>query len=82
MHQLWSPKPTGSRHGFPPSYWLVCTLTKLPAGVNINPRLDLALQYDLIVPDRRHRILLKVVLVRRWAIWVLGIWRGVGWEEG
>jgi hypothetical protein len=27
------------------------------------------------VPDRRCRIL-KVVLVRRWATWVLGIWRG------
>jgi hypothetical protein len=27
------------------------------------------------VPDRRCRIL-KVVLVRRWVTWVLGIWRG------
>ncbi len=34
------------------------------------------------VPDRRRRILLKVVLVRRWVIWVLGLWRGVGREEG
>jgi hypothetical protein len=29
-----------------------------------------------LVPDRRRRILLKVILVRRWVIWVLGIWRG------
>jgi hypothetical protein len=27
----------------------------------------------IIVPDRRRRILLKVVLVRRWVTWVLGI---------
>ncbi len=37
---------------------------------------------NLIVPDRRRRILLKVVSVRRWENWVLGIWRGVGREEG
>jgi hypothetical protein len=30
------------------------------------------------VPDRRRRILLEVVLVRHWANWVLGIWRGEG----
>ncbi len=36
----------------------------------------------ITVPNRRRRILLKVVLVRRWVISVLGIWRGVGWEEG
>ncbi len=38
------------------------------------------------VPDRRRRILLKVVSVRRWVTWVLGIWRGEGlgkgWERG
>jgi hypothetical protein len=34
------------------------------------------------VPDRRRRILLKVVLVRRWVIWVLGIWRGEGLGKG
>jgi hypothetical protein len=40
----------------------------------------------IIVPDRRRRILLEVVLVRRWVTWVLGIWRGrvsgKGWERG
>jgi hypothetical protein len=35
-----------------------------------------------IVPDRRHRIGPEVVVVRRWAIWVLGIWRGRVWEKG
>ncbi len=34
------------------------------------------------VPDRRRRILLKVVLVRRWVTWVLGIWRGEGLGKG
>ncbi len=33
------------------------------------------------VPDRRCRIL-KVVLVRRWVTWVLGIWRGEDWGKG
>ncbi len=34
------------------------------------------------VPDRRCRILLKVVLLRRWATWVPGIWKGEGLGEG
>jgi hypothetical protein len=34
------------------------------------------------VPDRRCRILPEVVLVRRWVIWVLGIWKGEGSGEG
>jgi hypothetical protein len=40
----------------------------------------------LSVPDRRCRIYLEVALVRRWAIGVLGIWRGEGlgkgWDRG
>jgi hypothetical protein len=32
---------------------------------------------DLIVPDKRSRIL-EVVLVRRLVTWVLGIWSGGG----
>jgi hypothetical protein len=36
----------------------------------------------LSVPDRRRRIHLEVVLVRRWAIWVLGIWMGRVWGKG
>jgi hypothetical protein len=32
------------------------------------------------VPDRRSWIL-EVVIVRRLVIWVLGIWRGEGWER-
>ncbi len=36
----------------------------------------------MFVPDRRRRILLKVVLVRRWVTWVLGIWRGEGLGRG
>ncbi len=36
----------------------------------------------LTVPDRRPRIGPEVVVVRRWAIWVLGIWRGEGLGEG
>ncbi len=33
----------------------------------------------VIVPDRRRRIGPEVVVVRRWAIWLLGIWRGRVW---
>jgi hypothetical protein len=36
----------------------------------------------VLVPDRRRRILPEVVLVRRWVIGVLGIWRVEGWGEG
>ncbi len=36
----------------------------------------------VIVPDRRSRIIPEVVLVRRWAVGVLGIWRGEGLDEG
>jgi hypothetical protein len=31
------------------------------------------------VPDRRRRIVPEVVLVRRWVVGVLGIWKGEGW---
>jgi hypothetical protein len=34
------------------------------------------------VPDRRRRIVPEVVLVRRWVIGVLGIWRGEGLGKG
>ena len=38
------------------------------------------------VPDRRSRNIPEVVLVRRWAVRVLGIWRGEGlgkgWDKG
>ncbi len=34
------------------------------------------------VPDRRCRFLPEVVLVRRWVIGVLGIWRGRVWGKG
>ncbi len=34
------------------------------------------------VPDRRSRNIPEVVLVRRWAVGVLGIWRGEGLGEG
>jgi hypothetical protein len=36
----------------------------------------------LTVPDRRSRNIPEVVLVRRWAVGVLGIWRGEGLGEG
>ncbi len=35
-----------------------------------------------IVPDKRSRNIPEVVLVRRWAVGVLGIWRGEGLGEG
>jgi hypothetical protein len=35
-----------------------------------------------VVPDRRRRIVPEVVLVRRWVIGVLGIWRGEGLGKG
>ncbi len=34
----------------------------------------------LPVPDRRSRVL-EIVIVRRLVTWVLGIWRGEGWER-
>jgi hypothetical protein len=34
------------------------------------------------VPDRRRQIIPEVVLVRRWAIGVLEIWRGEGFGRG
>ncbi len=37
---------------------------------------------ELSVPDRRCRIIPEVVLVRRWAVGVLGIWRGEGLGKG
>jgi hypothetical protein len=39
-------------------------------------------QDKLSVPDRRRRIVPEVVLVRRWVIGVLGIWRGEGLGKG
>ncbi len=38
--------------------------------------------YFVLVPDRRSRIIPEVVLVRRWTVGVLGIWRGEGLGEG
>ncbi len=35
-----------------------------------------------IVPYRRRRIVPEVVLVRRWVVGVLGIWRGEGLGKG
>jgi hypothetical protein len=45
---------------------------------------DHPLQFSvfILVPDRRRRIILEVVLVRRWVTWVLGIWRGEGLGKG
>ncbi len=35
------------------------------------------------IPDNKSRNIPEVVLVRRWAVGVLGIWRkGVGWVKG
>jgi hypothetical protein len=36
----------------------------------------------ITVPDRRCRIQLEVVFVRRWVIGVLGIWRREGLGKG
>ncbi len=39
--------------------------------------------YKVIVPVSKSRNIPKVVLLRRWAVGVLGIWRGgVGWVKG
>jgi hypothetical protein len=37
---------------------------------------------NIHVPDRRRRIIPEIVLVRRWATGVLGIWRGRVWVKG
>jgi hypothetical protein len=36
----------------------------------------------LVIPDRRRRIVPEVILVRRWVIGVLGIWKGEGLGKG
>jgi hypothetical protein len=40
----------------------------------------------VLVPDRRRRIIPEVVSAGRWAVGVLGIWRGEclgkGWNKG
>jgi hypothetical protein len=37
----------------------------------------------ILVPDSKSRNIREVVSVRRWAVGVLGIWRGgVGWVKG
>jgi hypothetical protein len=55
------------------------------AGGNITMLGDILLDSDsyiMSVPDRRSRIIPEVVLVRRWAVGVLGIWKGGGLGEG
>jgi hypothetical protein len=38
---------------------------------------------NICVPDSKSRNISEVVLVRRWTVGVLGIWReGVGWVKG
>ncbi len=39
-------------------------------------------QLIITVPDRRSRNIPEVVVVRHWAVGVLGIWRGEGLGEG
>jgi hypothetical protein len=39
--------------------------------------------FALIVPDSKSRNIPEVVIVRRWAVGVLGIWEGWdGWVKG
>ncbi len=38
--------------------------------------------HKVTVPDRRGRNIPEVVLVRRWTVGVLRIWRGEGLDEG
>jgi hypothetical protein len=47
----------------------------LPSPLHIQPP-------DVNFPDRISRIIPEVVLVRRWTVGVLGIWRGEGLGEG
>jgi hypothetical protein len=53
-------------------YWKTLALLYGDFGMNSD-----SVNYIETVPDRRSRIL-EVVIVRRLAIWVLGIWRGEG----
>jgi hypothetical protein len=41
-----------------------------------------AVKVKRTVPDRRRRIVPEVIVVRRWAVGVLGIWRGRVWVKG
>jgi hypothetical protein len=43
---------------------------------------SLRIRWTIPVLDRRRQILPEVVLVRRWVIRVLGIWRGEGLGKG
>ena len=39
--------------------------------------------FIIIVPDSKSRNIPEVVVVRRWAVGILGFWRGgVGWVKG
>jgi hypothetical protein len=59
------------------------SLQRPGAGLFLAPRgEDYMLRPLLFVPDRRCRIIPEVVLVRRWAVGVLGIWRGEGLAKG
>jgi hypothetical protein len=77
--------------------YVSASLLRIDAGVEIStkymfevcflrtrmPKLfGLMLIGKVTVPDRRRLILLRVVLVRRWVTWVLGIWRGEGLGKG
>jgi hypothetical protein len=63
-------KPTIQNHPFQTPIYLI---KSKPYIENINA---------VTVPDRRCRIIPEVVLVGRWAIGVLGIWRGEGLGKG
>ncbi len=44
---------------------------------------DSEILFLVIVPDSKSRNIPEVVLVRRWAVGILGIWKeGVGWVKG
>jgi hypothetical protein len=52
-------------------------------NMNMKPNMNMNINRDMsIVPDRRSRIIPEVILVRRWTVGVLGIWRGEGLGEG
>jgi hypothetical protein len=53
------------------------TLIQMVGGIYASQSVE-----QVPVPDRRIRNISEVVLVRRWAVGVLGIWKGRVWVKG
>ncbi len=78
LHHLLQPLKYKVRHCHPPSYFSSCY-----CKIDCQEKTMLIKKSIELVPDNKSRNIPEVVLVRRWAVGVLGIWRGgVSWVKG